>query len=115
MNPLFATAFSDPAATAALALGLKVALLLGAAFAINALLRRASAAARHLVWLGGLAGTLALAALAGPVRGLDVTVPYWPSNDFVSVATHQRISRSPRLTWPSPASNVQGSAGINLP
>ena len=105
MNAAFAALTSDPAAVAALILALKVALLLGAASVVGALMRRAPAAARHLVWLGGLAGSLVLAILAGPVRGIEVRVPFWTSSDLAatqSVASSAEQAKLARLRATDP-------------
>jgi len=65
-NPLFPLPGTVTAAVAAwlLALALKSALLLGAAGLLCLALRRASAAARHLVWLLAVAGALGLPLLS---------------------------------------------------
>ena len=56
-------------------LALKASLLLGAAFVITALLRRASAASRHVVWLAAFVGVLALPVAGLLLPALRISVP----------------------------------------
>ena len=65
---------ADAPMSAALAIAIKATLLLVAAFIVAALLRRRSAAIRHLVWTLSLGGIVALA-LPWPDAPVPVTVP----------------------------------------
>ena len=60
---------------ALLTLALKASLLLGAAFVITALLRRASAASRHVVWLAAFVGVLVLPVAGLLLPALRISVP----------------------------------------
>ena len=73
MNPFL----SVVAGPMGLALVLKVSLLLLAALVLASLLRHRSTAARHMVWLTALSGTLALAVLTpfAPRLAIDIPAP----------------------------------------
>ncbi len=58
-------------------LGLKVSLVLAAAWGVTALMARASAASRHAVWVAACVATLLLPMARGVVPALDVS--WWPA------------------------------------
>jgi beta-lactamase regulating signal transducer with metallopeptidase domain len=93
------------------ALALKTTLVLAAGFAATALLRRASAAARHLVWTVTLAAVLAL-----PV--LSLLVPAWrlPVLPAAPVAAAAPVASLPAAEpEPAPAPVVERSAPAESP
>jgi beta-lactamase regulating signal transducer with metallopeptidase domain len=82
------TIFSDPAIREALWIAVKASMLLGAAAAVQAALRQASAATRHLLW------TLAiLAVLLLPV--LALVLPAWGLPIVMSPAPVAEVARPP--------------------
>lgn len=96
--------------TAALLVGLlgfavRATILLLAAWVATRLLRRASAATRHLVWTGGIAGVLAL-----PLLG--VVAPEWKVPVVWFTA---KVDTPPEPSVSTPVSNERESANVGAP
>lgn len=75
----------NPSAPFVLAIVVKATLLLLAAGVLALLLRRASAAVRHLIWAAALGGTLALPLLAAVLPRLPVPLPALATRRFTAV------------------------------
>lgn len=93
---------------------LKATVLLAGVFGFAALLRRASPAARHLVWAVGLTGILAVPVLSSrlawhlpllPARSDQPAQPTTVALDVPSVPTNQAEARAPAEA-PSPSPSV---------
>ena len=89
MTAIFGSAAGSFALPALLDAAAKVSLLLALAFVVAAILRRAPASARHLVWLVALACALALPVCAGLLPGWRA-LPEWMSWETI----HAAASRS---------------------
>jgi beta-lactamase regulating signal transducer with metallopeptidase domain len=72
-------------------LAIKGAIVLAAAWAIALVMRRASAAMRHLVWALGIYGTLALPVLAALLPGWRI-LPAWMSRESVAKAPIPQVA-----------------------
>ena len=104
--------------SAVVAIIVKATLVLLAAFGLTALLRGASAAARHAVWSAALVGVIAVPALTMvlPWR-MDVLPPGWgaPSGDAAAISA-DALADTPMptptpTTWNDEVAHGGGSAG----
>jgi TonB family protein len=97
---------------------LKSLFVLGAAALIALAMRRASAGARHMVWMAAFAGLLALPALMVTLpRWAVATVPAGPVFRAVAQAVSPAAARPAPQASPQPASQPapQRSAGMRIP
>jgi len=101
------TFIASPSAIAVIAVLAKATLLLVAALAVAAVLRRAAAGARHLVWLAVLASMLVLPLVArwAPLR-LEMLPPV--ADNAIVVAGPSAIPAGAELRAPAPAQERQG-------
>src|ERR1044072_4043119 len=86
----------------------KSALVLGAAWLAAALLRRRSAAARHLVWTAGSAAVLAMPFLSLSLPGLPVP---GAGTILPSAGAVFQTTATARASAGSPAASTQDSPG----
>jgi len=107
------TQWMDSLLIALFAFAIRATVLLVAAWLATHLLRRASAATRHLIWTSAIAGVLALPILSGVVPVWSVPVisiaakTDWPLEAVAPAGKPKReTSANPRSTWSQPTSAV---------